>query len=213
MCQKEKNADNEVFKNIVDIGVITCDEIIKCFWEDMPYIIKVGEKLIKLPHLISQEVFWGKFKKFAMGIKSDPTFEAKFATKIANTENRDDFAKRIIAILDKIEEEQKVDYIINATRAFCWDQIDRIVYFRICRAVEKTYIEDLLFLKNNYAPDRLFPENITVEELTAVGIMRLSVLDDGTLNPDYVPETHSFTDFGKLVFDKALNYERLDLLQ
>ena len=214
MCKKKKiDLSDELTENIKEIGVITLEEVANCLWEDVPYIVKIGKNLISLPHLIHQEIFWNKFTKFVKGIKSDPSFEAKFATKIANAEDRAEYAKRIITILEKIEEEQKVDYIINATRALCWDQIDRSVYFRICRTIENVYIDDLNFVLKNYDDKEHFPEDMTVAELTSHGLMRQEIYDAGTLDPNYVAKTHVFTELGKLVYDNALNYERTDLLQ
>ena len=214
MCKKKKiDLSDELTENVKEIGVITLEEVANCLWEDVPYIVKIGKNLISLPHLIHQEIFWNKFTKFVKGIKSDPSFEAKFATKIANAEDRAEYAKRIITILEKIEEEQKVDYIINATRALCWDQIDRSVYFRICRAIENVYIDDLNFVFDNYDDKEYFAEDMTVAELTSHGLMRQEINDAGTLDPNYVAKTHVFTELGKLVYDNALNYERPDLLQ
>ena len=214
MCKKKKiDLSDELTENVKEIGVITLEEVANCLWEDVPYIVKIGKNLISLPHLIHQEIFWNKFTKFAKGIKSDPSFAAKFATKIANAEDRAEYAKRIITILEKIEEEQKVDYIINATRALCWDQIDRSVYFRICRSIENVYIDDLNFVLKNYDDKEHFSEDMTIAELTSHGLMRQEIFDGGTADPNYVVKTHVFTELGKLVYDNALNYERTDLLQ
>lgn len=214
MCKKKKiDLSDELTENVKEIGVITLEEVANCLWEDVPYIVKIGKNLISLPHLIHQEIFWNKFTKFVKGIKSDPSFAAKFATKIANAEDRAEYAKRIITILEKIEEEQKVDYIINATRALCWDQIDRSVYFRICRSIENVYIDDLNFVLKNYDDKEHFSEDMTVAELTSHGLMRQEIFDGGTADPNYVAKTHVFTELGKLVYDNALNYERTDLLQ
>lgn len=213
MCKKKKiDLSDELTENVKEIGVITLEEVANCLWEDVPYIVKIGKNLISLPHLIHQEIFWNKFTKFVKGIKSDPSFAAKFATKIANAEDRAEYAKRIITILEKIEEEQKVDYIINATRALCWDQIDRSVYFRICRSIENVYIDDLNFVLKNYDDKEHFSEDMTVAELTSHGLMRQEIFDGGTADPNYVAKTHVFTELGKLVYDNALNYERTDLL-
>ena len=121
--------------------------------------------------MIQQEVFWNKFYKFLKDIKSDPDFEAKFAAKIANAENRNDYAKRIITIIDKIEEDQKIDYIINATRALCWDSISKSEYFRICRAITNCYIDDLDFVKQKFHPTNEFKADICTIELEANAMM------------------------------------------
>ena len=214
MCKKKKlDLSDDLTENIKEIGFVTLEEVVNCLWGDVPYIVKIGKNIMSLPHLIHQEIFWSKFTKFAIGIKSDPTFAAKFATKIANAENRNEYAKRIITILEKIEEEQKVDFILNATRALCWDQISRSVYFRICRAIENVYIDDLKFVIESYDEKEYFSEDMTVAELTSHGLMRQEIVGGGTADPNYVPKTHVFTELGKLVYDMALNYERPDLLQ
>ena len=216
MFKKKFDMSDELTENVKEIGLVTYEEIENCLWADVPYIIKVGKNLISLPHLIQQEIFWNKFYKFIKNIKTDPEFEAKFAAKIANAENKYDYARRIITIIDKIEEEQKIDYIINATRALCWDNISYNQYFRICLAIEKTFIDDLLFIKKNYDKNACFPGTIEAVSLTLNGLMYQYINVAPTLaqiaNPseinDNAPKTHRFTELGSWVYNMALNYEK-----
>lgn len=212
MCKRRLPMSDDVKDALIDIGTITVDEISKCFWEDVPFIVEIGKNLISLPHLIQQELFWNKFYKYIMGIKQDPNFEVKFAKKIATTKDRNEFSRRIISIIDKIEETRKIDYIINATRALCWNQITRSEFFRICHVIEKVYIDDLIFILENYNPEKYFAEDITVTELTSFGLMWQEIYCGGSIGSNEVPKTHVFTDFGKLVYDNALNYERIKSL-
>ena len=212
MCKRRLPMSDDVKDTLIDIGTITVDEISRCFWEDVPFIVEIGKNLVSLPHLIQQELFWNKFYKYIMGIKEDSKFAVKFATKIANTEDRNEFSRRIISIVDKIEETRKIDYIINATRALCWNQITRSEFFRICHAIEKVYIDDLIFILENYNPKKYFAEDITVTELTSFGLMWQEIYGGGSIGSNEVPKTHVFTDFGKLVYDNALNYERIKSL-
>jgi hypothetical protein len=119
-------------------------------------------------------------------------------------------------IIDKIEEEQKIDYIINATRALCWDNINYNQYFRICLAIEKTFIDDLLFIKKNYDKNTCLPGTIEAVSLTLNGLMYQYINVAPTLaqiaNPseinDNAPKTHRFTELGSWVYNMALNYEK-----
>ena len=206
-------SDND---NIDDIKNMLRDEAEKCIFEDFSCTVKVIRKILSLTHSIQQEIFWNKFYKFIKNIKTDPEFEAKFAAKIANAENKYDYARRIITIIDKIEEEQKIDYIINATRALCWDNINYNQYFRICLAIEKTFIDDLLFIKKNYDKNACFPGTIEAVSLTLNGLMYQYINVAPTLaqiaNPseinDNAPKTHRFTELGSWVYNMALNYEK-----
>lgn len=98
-------------------------DIVDCFSFEISAIAKVSERIIKSPWFLGQQIFWNNFKKFLCGIKSDPEFEAKFATKITNSPKRNNYAIKIIKTIDDIDDEEKVDWIINATRSLCWDNI------------------------------------------------------------------------------------------
>ncbi len=210
MSKKRFPISDNLKNDLIDISAVTVDEISKCFWEDIPFILKIGKNLIALPHLIQQELFWKKFYKYIMGIKEDPKFAVKFAEKITNAEDRSEFSRRIISIVDKIEETEKIDFIINATRALCWNRITRSEFFRICHAIEKVYIDDLIFILENYSPKKHFAEDISVTELTSFGLMWQEIYGSGSLGSNEVPKTHIFTDFGKLVYNNALNYEKTE---
>ncbi|MBQ2916474.1 MAG: hypothetical protein IJE51_06750 [Clostridia bacterium] len=209
MNKNMNSIENENMKDIFkDSGKILLDEFIETFWKDNAYLIKLGLIITKLPLSIRDYVLWKRVEKLIRGIKSDPDFEARFAAKIANTDKREDFARRIILILDKIDESEKVDYIINAMRALCWNKIDNSQFFRICKAIRGVYIDDLIFLKDHYKEDRYFFMDMTVQELTSYNLMYMAVVDGGSPDPEYKPSTHAFTELGALVYYNALNYEQ-----
>ena len=214
MSKNQQGLSDEIKAPIENIFFTTLEEVSKCFWEDTPYIVKIANDIIRLPHFIQQEIFWNKFYKYVIGIKTDSEFSVKFATKIANADDRREYASRIISIIDKIEEMQKIDFIINATRAFCWDRITRNEFFRICHTVEKVYIDDLDFLMKNYNPQKYFVEDINAVGLTSYGLMRKAVIDGGSWDEDDdgVAETHVFTELAKLVYDNALMYDKREEL-
>ena len=166
------------------------------------------KKIIKTPYFVSQQLFWSKFQRFLLGVKKDPDFEVKFATKIANSSNRDFYAKRILDTIDHIDSEEKVDYIINATRALCWDRISNDEYFRICAIIRRCYYEDLIFVKNNYSEDKLFAKDIIVTELEACGLMTLTIVGGGSIADTEPPKTHQFNQLAELLYKNSLAYEK-----
>jgi hypothetical protein len=184
-----------------------CD-VIDCFSLNPTAIIKTINKVANAPFILQQYCFWNKFERFVRGVRIDEDFSIKFATKITNSDKRDYYAKRIVETIDKIDDDEKVDLIINATRALCWERISDEEYFRICSIIRRCYIADLNFIKSEY-PNWGHSGDVHVVELVSNGLMIKTIFAGGSWGEqnDIIPDCQ-FTQLATLIYDNCLNYEK-----
>ena len=107
--------------------------------------------------------------------------------------------------IDRAETQQKIRYLINATRCLLADFIDRPTYsyFRLCHAITHTLEEDLLFLKE-HIKEKDLPYSTYTQGLLTVGLMYQSVLDGNG------EQKYSFTPVARLVDRFAVSYDDVE---
>lgn len=186
----------------------TAEEIVGCFLLDPIAIFNITKKILNAPYFISQRIFWRKAEKFIHGIKNNKKFAKKFEYKInlLDPDEKEAFAKKIISIIDKIDDEIKIDFILKATLAFCDGKIDKETYYRICTTITRCIYTDLLFLQTNYSEDFEQKPNESIYELANSGLMvkkDIYFKNAGII----VPYEYIFTSFAKIVVEYALNYK------
>ena len=94
--------------------------------------------------------------------------------------------------IDRAETQQKIRYIINATRCLLTDFIDLPTFFRICHAITHTLDEDLVFLRNHIKETDL-PYSQFTQGLLTSGLMYQSVIDGNG------EQKYSFTPIAQIV--------------
>ena len=131
----------------------------------------------KSPFFIQNELFWNKFSRFLNGVFIDENARSKMAVKIESVGDKKDNAIRLIDAIERSDSLRKVDYLINATRCLLADYIDLTKYFRICRAVSETLLEDLMYLREHISEDKLaYSEE--VQGLISAGLMYMSYVGE-----------------------------------
>ena len=83
-------------------------------------IVAVAEALmfiLKSPMFIRECLFWERFAMFLDGIFLEEEDVEKLSQVFSEIEEKEDYARRVIKIIDNIETKDKVTYIINLTRA------------------------------------------------------------------------------------------------
>ena len=70
----------------------------------------------------------------------------KLIGKMSSEKEKQKVGKKIINLIGKVDTDKKLAYIINATKAWIGDIIDRPQYFRICHIISASPDEDLQFL-------------------------------------------------------------------
>ena len=117
--------------------------------DDTIGLIPYGNTLVSLVKSccdIPSMIFWSKMECFLKGIAVIPYEERqKFSEKFAN-ENYKEFVKRLILLVDKIDDDRKAVIMSNLTRALMQELIDINTFFRLQNIVTNIVFEDLIFL-------------------------------------------------------------------
>ena len=168
--------------------------------------ISIGKIIIALaksPFFIREQLFWMKMELFLNGVYLSEDDRAKLRAKLTEDGAKQDNSFRLVECIDRAETQQKVQYLINATRCLLTDFIDRPTYFRICHAVTHTLEEDLLFLAE-YINKSDLPYSTYTQGLLTSGLMYQSVIDG---NGD---QKYSFTPLAGIVDQYAVSYENIE---
>lgn len=179
------------------------EDVINAVLGDPVSIGKIIIALAKSSFLLREQIFWTKMEAFLNGTYLHEDDCAKLCAKLTeNGENRDN-SLRLVESIDRAETQQKIQYLINATRCLLSDFIDRPTFFRICHIVTHTLEEDLVFLsKHIKEADILY--NATVQGLLTSGLMYQSVIDSKG------EQKYSFTPLAEIVDRFAISYNDLE---
>lgn len=132
--------------------------------------------IIKTVTDIPSMIFWSKMERFLRGLNV-LSFEEriKFYNKLSN----DDFSvfmKRIVLMINEIDDEGKVIIFVNLTRALMLEQLELDRYFRLIHCVKNTLLEDLKYLNENVRMQEL-GMNINTISLSQSGLAYQSLID------------------------------------
>lgn len=188
---------------IKDMSKDLLSDLVSGLLGDPVAIARAMKAIVSSPFFIREQLFWQNFERFLNGIDD---CKKGFSEKISEDDNKEENAKRIIRIIDDLDTDNKVDYIINATIALCKDKLSLDEYFRVCRAIENCYISDLKFVKLSYDDSKLYPDSITVQDLTSNGLMDQVIYGGGSSDDNYIPDTHMFTELAYMVYKYAIIY-------
>lgn len=152
----------------------------------------------KAPFLYSEWKFWDNIDKFFnSGILSDDD-KCKLIGKLSNEEEKQKVGRKIVDFIGKVDTDKKLVYIINATKAWVDDVIDRPQYFRICHVLSASLDEDLQFLSEHVDDSGDIPYSIEINGLQTTGLACHKAMDKEG-NPLY-----SFTPLSRAVNEYAI---------
>lgn len=164
---------------------------------------KIMLAIVKSPFFVREQLFWTKLEAFLNGVYLDSDDCAKLRAKLTECGKKGDNPYRLVECIDRAETQQKIHYLINATRCLLTDLIDLSTYFRICHAVTHTLEEDLCFLRNHIKESNL-PYDQFIQGLLSAGLMYQSVIDG---NGD---QKYSFTPIAEIVDQYAVSYDDVE---
>ena len=165
-------------------------------------IIKVV-RVLKGAYMLRESIFWKKMEKYLNGIYLSQDDVDVLKERLNGMGN--DGAMRLISLIDKVDTEKKIQYIINVTRCLINNEIDSAMFFRICNIIQQSMDEDLRFLHDNI-DNRGIPYGIEVQGLLSVGLMYQSVIDAGNIDGGQNSDQYSVTPLGKYVNAYAIDY-------
>lgn len=143
-------------------------------------------------------IFWSKAERFLRKAFDSYDDQIKFAAKF-NKDNRDYIqnVKKVIYLIDEIDEDEKIDYFATLTRAFSLTDLERDLYFKLakiitmCTSFELEYLEKL-------SDDFESENNIWIFSLQLYGLFAPKENDR---------KIYVLSDFGKALKQKSLNFE------
>lgn len=168
--------------------------------------VSVGRVLIALaksPFFIRENLFWMKMEAFLNGVYLSEDDRFNLRAKIWRDGEHGDNPYRLVECIDRAETQQKINYLINATRCLLSDNIDLPMYFRICHTITHTLDEDLTFLS-----EKINESDLTyspyIQGLLTSGLMYQSVIDANG------EQKYSFTPLAEYIDRYAVSYNNIE---
>lgn len=134
-------------------------------------IIQIVNKVKDIP----SKLFASKLTKFLNGINDisllqRQTFIEKFGKEFESK------SERLLNIINKIDDDKKIDYLVNIFKALVNEKIDLDLFFRFSHCVEQCVSEDLRFLVEQNITDENsrieYCNNYTILNLNTLGIIK-----------------------------------------
>ena len=126
------------------------------FWDLMQAVIfsdpvsAIGatKNAIELAVHMPTYLFWNKMKRYLTGTFYSYGDQVKMAAKF-NDDNKkyNKFVKRLIHLLDQLDDDQKVDCFASLTRAFLLTDLDIYLFFKLSKYLDICIPEELEFIR------------------------------------------------------------------
>lgn len=141
-------------------------------------IIPNGEAIKKAISLVSSwrdRSLLKKYEMFVRGVDIRIENQVKLSEYFVTKEDQQDFFNVIIKVLDDVEIEEKVSYLVNLTRSLLSNYITLDDYYRMVNCVKTLLIQDIKFLQQNILR-KDFRNNPNIDALFLMGLMYQSEL-------------------------------------
>ena len=189
--------------SIRDVGTDLLFDAMGAVCGDVTAIAKIIYKLAENTVLFRERLFWSKLEQYLNGVFVTEDDRANLRAKLVENGSSAENSKRLLECIDRAETNQKIHYLINATRCLLVNFIDRTTFFRICRAITNTIDEDLLFMRNHLTTAENMEYNDSIQGLLVSGLVTFSVIGgDSTL--------YAFTPLAEDVDRFAVSYNDLE---
>ena len=197
------NALND--ESIQEVKNEIVDDTANALMGDPVAALHVIKDVVKTPVAVRDAIYMEKFRRFLKGIYIDPEDPIRLSNKLfGNDKDKWSNAIRVLQIVDNSENERCLQFIINATRALLLGLIEPDMYFRICRAINDTLYEDLIFLRDNVFKAEPFKGTYSVHGLNKSGLMIQSGIDS---NADINEQEYCVSNLGRAVDQFAISFE------
>ena len=154
--------------------------------------------LLYLPNVI----FWDKMERFLCGTFHNYKDQVRFTAKFSEDNTKYiEFVKRQIQLVDKIDEDKKVDFFAALTRAFLLGCItEDALYFKLAKFLTLCTSEELDFIKI-HSMNETFKNSAMISALYLYGLV---TTEDLGYTSD---ELYIFSDFAKALKMNCLNLD------
>ena len=168
--------------------------------------IAIGKIILaigKSPFFIREQLFWAKIEAFINGVFLSEEDRSNLREKLTKCGEEKDNPLRLIECIDRAETNQKIRYLINATRCLLSGYIELPDFFRICHAVTHTLDEDLSFMAQ-HIKDCNLSYDFCVQGLLTAGLMYQSIIDSNG------NQKYSFTPVANQVDRYAVSFDNVE---
>ena len=128
--------------------------------------------IYQMPNIL----FWDKMERLLYGTYKNFGEQVKMAQKFSDDDGYIEFTKRQMQLVDSINDDKKIDFFANLTRAFLLECIDIELYFKLSEILSRCTREELFFLKNNYT-NKEIELNIYVDSFLNLGLAVVSYME------------------------------------
>lgn len=144
---------------------------------------------------IPTALFWDKMQRYLYGTFKSYSEQVEMSNKFSG-DNADynAFVKRQMQLIDKIDDDAKVDYFANLTRCFLLTEMNVALYYKLANFLNLCTSEELTYIKD-FGNDKKSDLNVMIASLYQYGLYE----QDGTY---YV-----LSDFGKALKADSLNFD------
>lgn len=184
------------------------ENTVSAIFGDPVAAVKALGFLFKSPVLIQNYIFWEKFSMYLDGILTDDEEIRKLSAVFAENEEREEYARRIISAVDKVETRNKVNFIINLTRSLTNQFISKPDYYCLLWCVVNTAYEDLCYLSKNIEKTKI-EDNIHLRFLEIGGLAtkeNTPMFSEDEVSKDKLYYKYTFTPQAKWLDQYSLNY-------
>lgn len=167
-----------------------------------------GKKLaldaVKFAYQIPNLIFFNKMRKFLECSYGEIELEkrVKFSGKFLDDDYKK-YVKRQVELINSINDENKIDYLANLTRAVILGFIDVNVYFKLAYIINQTTTEELEYLSENI--NRTIENNVYTFSLQQAGLIQ-QVVDIGRSGG----VCYKYTSFATNLYKFALKFNEKD---
>lgn len=147
-------------------------------------VVKTVYAAIKFPVALYNAYSMKKLIYFCYYMKKIPSMErVKYVNKAI--EKDEHFGEKLLLTLDKIDDLDKTQMLVNIFRAYGHrDGIDYHTFRRLCFALEKTYVQDLHYLKECLESGKEYFAGEQMINLSNSGLAVATILGGDLLNDE-----------------------------
>ena len=115
-------------------------------------------------------LFWDKMRRFMYGTFRCREDQVKLVEKFKKCSDKYyDFVKKQVALVDSMDEDEKIDYFAQLTRCFLLCEIDSALYFKLVYFIKNCTVDELKYLAALRSDERL-DNNLWVSVLSLQGL-------------------------------------------
>ena len=93
-------------------------------------------------------IFWDKMKRYLLGTFRSYEDQTKMSSKFNKDYSKyNAFVKQQIQIVNKLDDDQKVDFYASLTRCFLLSEFESELYFKLAKVISDLTCSELLFLQ------------------------------------------------------------------